>query len=104
MENKMQMYSNQVVDQFDDIYIDADQNVVQVITQKLPDLLKVLRDPTIFWESFSIDGVDERINNSAISFMFDAMEALESEDNQKLGALVRKHLLDNAQRIAELRA
>ena len=63
----------------------------------LPDLLAVLRDSTIFWEAFSLDGVDERVRNADTNFMFDLMEALEGQDNAKLGAVVATHMLNHAE-------
>ena len=73
------------------------------IAPVLPDLLKVLRDDTIFWEAFSADGIDERVRNSDATFMFDFMEALEGQDHAKLGAVVATHRLGHAERIYELR-
>ena len=73
------------------------------IAPVLPDLLKVLRDDTIFWEAFSADGIDERVRNSDATFMFDFMEALEGQDHAKLGAVVATHMLGHAERIYELR-
>lgn len=77
--------------------------VYEPIAPVLPDLLKVLRDPAIFWESYSADGIDERVRNADTNFMFDLMEALEGQDNAKLGAVVATQMLDYAQRIYELR-
>jgi len=74
------------------------------IAPVLPDLLKVLRDQTIFWEAFSADGIDERVRNADTNFMFDLMEALEGQDNAKLGAVVATHMLGYAERIYEQRA
>ena len=73
------------------------------IAPVLPDLLKVLRDETIFWEAFSENGIDERVRNADTNFMFDLMEALEGQDNAKLGAVVAAHMLGHAERIYELR-
>ena len=77
--------------------------VYEPVAPVLPDLLKVLRDPAIFWESYSADGIDERVRNADTNFMFDLMEALEGQDNAKLGAVVATQMLDYAQRIYELR-
>ena len=77
--------------------------VYEPIAPVLPDLLAVLRDQTIFWEAFSADGIDERVRNADTNFMFDLMEALEGQDNAKLGAVVAAHMLGHAERIYELR-
>jgi len=77
--------------------------VYEPVAPVLPDLLKVLRDQAIFWEAYSADGIDERVRNADTNFMFDLMEALEGQDNAKLGAVVATQMLDYAQRIYELR-
>ena len=80
------------------------QFVYEPVAPVLPDLLKVLRDPAIFWESYSADGIDERVRNADTNFMFDLMEALEGQGNAKLGAVVATQMLGYAERIYEQRA
>ena len=105
-ELKTPYFGNGPIDAFDSLIFDTfgrAPEVQPIEKPKLADLLKVLRDDTIFWEAFSENGIDERIRNADTNFMFDLMEALEGQDNAKLGAVVAAHMLGHAERIYELR-
>lgn len=94
--------------EIDDLILDTFDRLPKVQQEtekpKLADLLKVLRDQAIFWESYSADGIDDRVRNASTNFMFDLMEALEGQDNAKLGAVVATQMLGYAERIYEQRA
>ena len=92
---------------------DYDDNVQTL--PEAPALLDILEDDVIFWEAFSLDGIDQVYNfpkgrfqvaanrQRELDFQRDVNDAIATQDFEGLGKLVSAHMMDYAEKIWRLR-
>ncbi|MGI9339861.1 MAG: hypothetical protein ACR2PP_04420 [Psychrobacter sp.] len=92
---------------------DYDDNVQTL--PETPELLNILEDDLIFWEAFSLDGIDQvyafpngRFQVAAnrqreLDFQRDINDAIATQNFEGLGKLVATHMMDYAEKIWRIR-
>lgn len=82
---------------------------------EMPELVTILEDDIIFWEAFSLDGIDQvyafpngRFQVAAnrqreLDFQRDINDAIATQDFESLGKLVATHMMDYAEKIWRIR-